>query len=158
VTQWSKAALSFFFIQYLDISASLPDITSNPQDFPRTQKNEEEHLVKHLTRISGLALFTALAFAASTVLAQDPVKVDPKHYKVEFENDHVRVLRITYGPDEKSVMHDHPDGTAVFLTDYHVKFTYPDGKIDELKVRQDKPNGPKVESIYLKTQVRKGSS
>jgi hypothetical protein len=26
--------------------------------------------------------------------ADDPVKVDPKHYKVEFENDRVRVLRI----------------------------------------------------------------
>jgi len=33
----------------------------------------------------------------------DPVKVDPKHYKVEMENDRVRVLRITYGPQEKSV-------------------------------------------------------
>jgi hypothetical protein len=26
---------------------------------------------------------------------------------VEFENDQVRVLRITYGPHEKSVMHAH---------------------------------------------------
>jgi len=61
-------------------------------------------------------------------MAQDPVKVDPKHYKVEFENDRVRVLRITYGPHEKSVMHSHPSGVAVFLTDSHGKFTYPDGK------------------------------
>jgi hypothetical protein len=29
--------------------------------------------------------------------AQDPVKVDSKHYKVETENKQVRVLRITYG-------------------------------------------------------------
>ncbi len=28
----------------------------------------------------------------------DPVAVDPKHYKVEMENDQVRALRITYGP------------------------------------------------------------
>jgi hypothetical protein len=34
--------------------------------------------------------------------AEDPVKVDPKHYKVEFENDRVRVVRIKYGPGEKS--------------------------------------------------------
>jgi hypothetical protein len=40
--------------------------------------------------------------------AQDPVKVDPKHYKVEAENKQVRVLRSTYGPGEKSVMHGHP--------------------------------------------------
>ena len=29
--------------------------------------------------------------------AEDPVKVDPRHYKVEFENERVRVLRIKYG-------------------------------------------------------------
>jgi hypothetical protein len=38
----------------------------------------------------------------------DPVRVDPKHYKVEFENEKVRVLRIKYGSHEKSVMHGHP--------------------------------------------------
>jgi quercetin dioxygenase-like cupin family protein len=62
---------------------------------------------------------------------QDPVKVDPEHYKVELENDRVRVLRITYGPREKSVMHSHPDGIAVFLTDQHSRFTLPDGKSEE---------------------------
>ena len=38
-------------------------------------------------------------------MAKDPISVDPKHYKVEMENDRVRVLRIRYGPHEKSVMH-----------------------------------------------------
>jgi quercetin dioxygenase-like cupin family protein len=61
-------------------------------------------------------------------MAQDPVKVDPKHYKVEFENARVRVLRITYGPHEKSVMHFHPASVAVFLTDGHTVFTMPGGK------------------------------
>ena len=66
-----------------------------------------------------------------TALAQDPVKVDAKHYKVVFENAQVRVLRITYGPHEKSVMHEHPDSVAVFLTDYRTKFIFPDGKTEE---------------------------
>jgi len=70
----------------------------------------------------------ALAASVTLALAQDPVKVDPKHYKVEFENEQVRVLRITYGPGEKSVMHDHPANVAVFLTDIQGKFTQPDGK------------------------------
>ncbi len=61
----------------------------------------------------------------------DPVVVDPDHYKVEFENDRVRVLRITYCPHEKSVMHEHPGGVAVFLTDSRVKMTFPDGKTEE---------------------------
>jgi quercetin dioxygenase-like cupin family protein len=66
--------------------------------------------------------------AAAPAMAQDPIKVDAKHYKVEFENDQVRVLRITYGPHEKSVMHGHPASVAVFLTDGSTKFTLPDGK------------------------------
>lgn len=65
---------------------------------------------------------------AMPVAAQDAVVVDPKHYKVEFENDDVRVLRITYGPHEKSVMHEHPANVAVFLTDGSGQFTMPDGK------------------------------
>jgi quercetin dioxygenase-like cupin family protein len=75
-----------------------------------------------------LMVAAALAASVTLALAQDPVKVDPKHYKVEFENEQVRVLRITYGPGEKSVMHDHPANVAVFLTDIQGKFTQPDGK------------------------------
>ncbi len=61
----------------------------------------------------------------------DPVAVDPKHYKVEFENDQVRVLRITYSPHDRSVMHGHPAGVLVCLADFHGKFTLPDGKTEE---------------------------
>lgn len=69
----------------------------------------------------------AVAALAAPVLAQDPVKVDPKHYKVEFENDQVRVLRVSYGPGEKSVMHEHPDAVATFLADAKGRFNMPDG-------------------------------
>jgi hypothetical protein len=48
-------------------------------------------------------------------MGTDPVEVDSKHYKVDFENDRVRVLRIRYGPHEKSVMYVHPSGIAVML-------------------------------------------
>ena len=72
-----------------------------------------------------------VAFVVPAV-AQDPVKVDSKHYKVEFENDQVRVLRVTYGPHEKSVMHAHPANVAVFLTDGQGRFTLPDGKTQEV--------------------------
>ena len=39
---------------------------------------------------------------------QDPVKADPEHYKVDFENDRVRVLRVRFGPHEKSIMQEQP--------------------------------------------------
>jgi len=73
----------------------------------------------------GAALCLCLA---PLLWGQDPVKVDAKHYKVVSENDQVRVLRIHYGPHEKSVMHNHPASVAVFLTDSKGQFTYPDGK------------------------------
>lgn len=63
--------------------------------------------------------------------AQDPVKVDPKHYKVEIDNDQLRVLRIRVGPHEKTPMHEHLARVVVFLTDHHIKTTSPDGKTEE---------------------------
>jgi len=77
-------------------------------------------------RILFLALFV-LALTVPSVLAQDPVKVDPKHYTVEFQNAKVRVLRIKYGPHEKSIMHWHPNSVAIFVTDANGKFTFPNG-------------------------------
>lgn len=70
--------------------------------------------------------------AAAAKTTVDPVKVDPKHYKVVIDNDEVRVLRATYGPHEKSVMHEHPASVAVSITDYHVKMTGADGKSQDM--------------------------
>ncbi len=81
--------------------------------------------------VSILLVTLALLFTAKTAIAQDPVKVDSKHYKVEAENAWVRVLRINYGPKEKSVMHKHPAGVVVYLTDQNAKFTLPGGKSQE---------------------------
>ena len=84
--------------------------------------------MKNIARFSMTILSAACVFAANTASAQEPTKVDSKHYKVVLENDQVRVLRINYGPKEKSVMHEHPAGVVTFLTDSNVKFTLPDGK------------------------------
>jgi quercetin dioxygenase-like cupin family protein len=69
------------------------------------------------------------------MVVQDPVQVDPKHYKIELENDQVRVLRINYAAREKSVMHSHPDGVAIFQNDIHCRFTFPGGKTEEQRFR-----------------------
>lgn len=73
--------------------------------------------------------------AASLALAQDPTSVDPSHYKVAFENDQVRVLRITYGAKEKSVLHEHPNSIAVFIADGNIRFHLPDGKTVDATVK-----------------------
>jgi len=76
-------------------------------------------------------LLSFLCLTAIGVMAQDPVKVDPKHYSVEFENAQVRVLRIKYGPHEKSVMHWHPAGVVILLSDMNTRFTLANGKTEE---------------------------
>ena len=68
-------------------------------------------------------------------MAQDPVRVDSNHYNVEFENDRVRVLRVRYGAGEKSVMHGHPAGLAVALTDADVRFGFPGGTSEDRQLK-----------------------
>lgn len=65
-------------------------------------------------------------------LTLDPVKVDPDHYKVEFENDRVRVLRVKFGPHEKSVMQEHPSLLEINLTIAHLFVSYPDGRTENI--------------------------
>jgi quercetin dioxygenase-like cupin family protein len=86
-----------------------------------------------MCKILVLALFV-LSFS-SVVHAQDAVTVDSKHYTVEFENSDVRVLRIKYGPHEKSVMHRHPNSVAIFMTDANGKFSFPKDPVQELKAK-----------------------
>jgi uncharacterized RmlC-like cupin family protein len=63
--------------------------------------------------------------------ALDPVKVDPKHYKVEFENDQVRVLRVKIGPHETAPMHEHALNRVVtYITGQDIRVTAADGKVD----------------------------
>jgi len=81
--------------------------------------------------LPGVIAYSVAAHAQRAAGTADPVKVDPKHYKVEFENEKVRVLRISYAPGEKSVMHYHPDSVAVNLTDDKIRMTTPDGKSQE---------------------------
>jgi quercetin dioxygenase-like cupin family protein len=73
-----------------------------------------------------------VCLAAGSVAAQDPTKVEPKHYKLQFENEHVQVVNVHYGPHEKSEMHDHPGGVVVVITGGHLRFTDQNGKVTEV--------------------------
>jgi quercetin dioxygenase-like cupin family protein len=68
-------------------------------------------------------------------MEQDPVRVDSKHYRVEMENEKVRVLRVSFGPHERSPMHSHPGGLIVFLTDHYSRHTDSAGRVRELRGR-----------------------
>lgn len=60
--------------------------------------------------------FTVFAVCILTLSspAQEATVAAPNNYKVEFENDLVRVVRVTYAPHEKTSMHAH-DGNATVI-------------------------------------------
>jgi len=59
----------------------------------------------------------------------DPVVVDAKHYKVEFENDQVRILRVHYDPHDNGARHEHLlNRVVLYLNDQ------PGAKMDEVRI------------------------
>ena len=55
--------------------------------------------------------------------------MDQRHYKVLFENDHVRVLRVHYDPRESGPQHQHMlNRIVVYLNDQ------PGAKADDVRV------------------------
>jgi beta-alanine degradation protein BauB len=98
-----------------------------------TWSDATKHSSENLSNTTEVVVQVELKKKPSAALAavsesDDSLVVDPTHYKVEFQNDQVCVVRVHYGPNEKSVMHSHPASVAVFLTDGQTKFTLPDGK------------------------------
>jgi quercetin dioxygenase-like cupin family protein len=84
-----------------------------------------------------LSIVSFVVLWSGTALAQDPVKVDPAHYKTLTENAGVRVLKIDYPAGTKSTMHQHPDSIVIPLSDSKVKFTMPDGKSEDSELTSE---------------------
>jgi quercetin dioxygenase-like cupin family protein len=77
--------------------------------------------------------------------ALDVLKTDPKHYKLELENDQVRVIRAKYGPHEATPMHEHQlNRVMVYLTDTLAAVTDESGKVTTTphKAGDILPGGP----------------
>lgn len=74
----------------------------------------------------------SLVFFCAAAFAQDPLKVEPSHYKLAFENEYVQVVNVHYGPHEKSSLHAHMGGVVVVLTAGHLQFTDETGKTHEV--------------------------
>lgn len=73
----------------------------------------------------------ALVAFSSSAAAQDPVKADPAHHKVELENAQVRVLRVTIDPGSRTAVHEHPASVVTYLTDAHTRVSPVGGKPNE---------------------------
>jgi hypothetical protein len=99
------------------------DVRWRPAGGPYTSENTSDHPIRILEvdlkgPPSGPAPKTAL----------DPVVVDARHYKVEFENEQVRVLRVHYDAHDKGENHQHVlNRVVLYLNDQ------PGAKTDEVR-------------------------
>lgn len=67
-------------------------------------------MISRLVLSAGLACSAVLA-----VSAQDPAKTLPESYRVQLDNDYVRVIRVHYDGGAKLPEHTHPPGTTVYV-------------------------------------------
>jgi beta-alanine degradation protein BauB len=82
-------------------------------------------------RFAGITIL-AILLVKNGGLAQDPMKAEPRHYKLAFENQHVQVVYIHYGPHERSSLHNHAAGVVVNISEAHLRLTDQDGKTLEI--------------------------
>ena len=100
------------------------DVRWRPASGPYTAENISDHPIRILEidlkgKPAGPAPVTTL----------DPVAVDPPHYKVDFENEFVRVLRVHFGAGEKGARHEHILNRVVFYLN-----DQPNAKADDVRM------------------------
>jgi quercetin dioxygenase-like cupin family protein len=100
------------------------DVRWRPAGGAYTAENTSDHPIRILEiDLKGRA---AGAAPASKV---DPTVVDTRHYKIDLENDQVRVLRVHYDPHDAGVQHEHIlNRVVVYLNDQ------PGAKADDVRM------------------------
>jgi hypothetical protein len=63
---------------------------------------------------NALAKLSVLAVGA-LARAQDPYSTLPKNYKLEFENEWVRISRVSHRPGDRLPVHSHPSTPTVYV-------------------------------------------
>jgi hypothetical protein len=100
------------------------DVRWRPAGGAYTAENTSDHPI----RILEIDL-KGQAAAASPTSKLDPTVVDTQHYKIELENDQVRVLRVHYGPRDTGIQHEHIlNRVVVYLNDQ------PGAKADDVRM------------------------
>lgn len=100
------------------------DVRWRPAGGPYTAENTSDHPI----RILEIDLKGPPAGPAP-VTRLDPVAVDPQHYKVDFENEFVRVMRVHFGAGEKGATHEHILNRVVFYVN-----DQPNAKADDVRM------------------------
>jgi hypothetical protein len=73
-------------------------------------------MLRHERAMNGRRLLPALVLTVATsASAQNPLETLPNNYKLDMENQWVRVIRVHYAPNEKVPVHDHAEGPVVYV-------------------------------------------
>ena len=110
-----------------------------------------------------IGLFAQLRFPPDIVppevlRGKDALAADPKHYKIELENEHVRVLRLTLKGDETVPVHDDQDALFVCIAvssdkACHLRLTRPGGRSQDIHMQAGESRW-----IYADTRSEKNIS
>lgn len=65
---------------------------------------------------------------------RDPLTIDPTHYHLNFENAHVRAIRLTLKANEAVHMHDDVDALAVCIHECHLCFKSFNGRTQDVRM------------------------
>ncbi len=103
------------------------DLKAGDVGFREAGKEAEENLSDR--PIEAVMIELKPGAPKSPPVALDPVKLDPEHHPVVFENDRVRVIHTLLPPHVKSPMHEHPHYVVVYLTELHTTMKMGDGKL-----------------------------
>lgn len=95
--------------------------------FNEANKHAEENLANQ--PLEAVIIELKPGAPKSPPITLDPVKLDPEHHPVVFENDRVRVLRTILPPHVKAPMHEHPHYVVVYLTELHTSMKLGDGRV-----------------------------
>ncbi|HLL10782.1 MAG TPA: hypothetical protein VK570_06985 [Rubrivivax sp.] len=85
------------------------------------------------SRRDALMLLASLGVSVPAAVAQDAARMEPRSYKVLFENQKVRVVEYVSRPGIGvcgTGRHSHPDHVTVTLTPAKVRVTTADGKVE----------------------------
>lgn len=104
-----------------------------PGTLPTHQAFSHHQTLMRLLTMRASSLIGALAVVGLSSMpaaarAQDPLTLYPKNYTVLVENDEVRVLSFFLAKGDREEFHQHPANVAVFLNDFTIRFTFPDGR------------------------------
>ena len=88
----------------------------------------------------GRELFPPDIVPPEVLKGKDALAADPKHYKLQLENDHMRVLRLTLKADEVSPVHDDRDALFVCVAAgsekaCHLRLTRPGDRSQDIHMQ-----------------------